>query len=76
VFAGNSSGSVENFKSKNDLNNLMMVKTDRSGAIVYVLVDVYPDRSTANAAAADLEARTGSKPWVRSVAGLQNIVAQ
>ena len=76
VYAGKSTDSVENYKSNNDLNNLMSVKTDRAGTIVYVLVDVYPDRSTANAAAADLEARTGSKPWVRSVAGLQNIVAQ
>ena len=51
------------------------MKTDRSGSIVYVLVDIHPDRSSANAAAADLEMKTGSKPWVRSVAGLQKIVA-
>ena len=76
VFAGKSPDSVENFKNNNDLSNLMTVKTDRSGSIVYVLVEVHPDRGTANAAAADLEARIGSKPWVRSVAGLQNIVAQ
>jgi len=76
VFAGKSPDSVENFKNANDLSNLMTVRTDRSGSIVYVLVDVHPDRGTANAAAADLEARIGSKPWVRSVAGLQKIVAQ
>lgn len=76
VYAGKSPDNVEKFKSANDLGNLMTVMTDRSGSIVYVLVDIYPDRSTANAAAADLEMKTGSKPWVRSVAGLQNIVAQ
>ena len=76
VFAGKSIESVNRFKNNNDLNSLMTVRTDRSGAIVYVLVDVHPDRASANAAAANLEARTGSKPWVRSVAGLQKIVAQ
>lgn len=76
VYASKTDDSVEKFKSNNGLENLMTVKTDRSGAIVYVLVDVHPDRASANAAATDLEAKTGSKPWVRSVAGLQKIVAQ
>lgn len=76
VYAGKSIGNVDNFKNNNALYGLMTVKTDRSGDIVYVLVDVHPDRATANAAAADLEIKTGSKPWVRSVAGLQKIVAQ
>jgi len=76
VYAGKTVDSVENFKTNNDLADLQTVKTDRSGAIVYVLVDVHPDRATANAAAADIEAKTGSKPWVRSIAGLQKIVAQ
>lgn len=75
VYAGKTIDSVENFKNNNALYNLMTVKTDRSGSIVYVLVDVHPDRATANAAATDLEMKTGSKPWVRSVAGLQKIVA-
>jgi len=75
VFAGNTLESVENFKSSKDLADLTTVKTDRSGSIVYVLVDIYPDRATANAAAAELEIKTGTKPWVRSLAGLQKIVA-
>ena len=76
VYASKTNNSVEKFKSNKGLENLMTVKTDRSGAIVYVLVDVHPDRASASAAAADLETKTGSKPWVRSVAGLQKIVAQ
>jgi septal ring-binding cell division protein DamX len=76
VYAGNTFESVEKFKSSKGLENLMIVRTDRSGSIVYVLVDVHPDRATANAAAADLEIQTGSKPWVRSIAGLQKIVAE
>ena len=75
VYAGKTTDSIENFKTSKGLENLMMVKTDRGGSIVYVLVDVHPDRSSANAAAANLEAKTGSKPWVRSIAGLQKIVA-
>ena len=76
AYASKTFESAENFKSNNGLDNLMTIKTDRAGAIVYVVVDIYPDRSTANAAAVDIEAKTGSKPWVRSLAGLQNIVAQ
>lgn len=76
VYASKTNGSVEKFKSNKGLENLMTVKTDRAGAIVYVLVDVHPDRATADAAAADLEMKSGSKPWVRSIAGLQKIVAQ
>ena len=76
VYASKTTESVEKFKSSKGLENLMTVKTDRSGSIVYVLVDVHPDRSSADAAAGQLEASTGSKPWVRSIAGLQKIVAQ
>jgi septal ring-binding cell division protein DamX len=76
VFASNTADSVEKYKNEKGLENLMSVRTDRSGSIVYVLVDVHPDRASANAAAADLEITTGTKPWVRSVAGLQKIVAE
>lgn len=76
VYASKTTDSVEKFKSEKGLENLMSVRTDRSGSIVYVLVDVHPDRATANVAASDLEIKTGTKPWVRSVAGLQKIVAQ
>ncbi len=75
VFAGTTVESVENFKTNKDVADLMTVKTDRSGSIVYVLVDIYPDRAAADAAAAELEVKTGSKPWVRSLGGLQKIVA-
>jgi len=75
VYASKTTESVEKFKDSKNLAELKTVKTDRSGSIVYVLVDIYPDRSSANTAAADLEMKTGSKPWVRSVAGLQKIVA-
>ena len=76
VYASKTTSTVDKFKTSHDLDDLMMVKTDRSGSIVYVLVDIYPDRNAANAASGELEAKTGSKPWVRSVAGLQKIVAQ
>ncbi len=76
VYASKNVSSMEAFKTNKGLENLMAVKTDRSGSIVYVLVDVHPDRTSANAAASDLEIKSGSKPWVRSIAGLQKIVAQ
>jgi len=76
AYAGKTMDSLESFKAKNDLPELKAVRTERSGAIIYVLVDIQPDRASANAAANSIEAKTGSKPWVRSVAGLQKIVAQ
>jgi septal ring-binding cell division protein DamX len=76
VYASKTAESIEKFKTSKNLAELKTVKTDRSGSIVYVLVDIYPDRRSANTAAADLEIKTGSKPWVRSVAGLQKIVLQ
>jgi septal ring-binding cell division protein DamX len=76
VYASKTTASVEKFKDDKGLENLMTVKTDRSGSIVYVLVDVHPDRASANVAAEQLEIKIGSKPWVRSIAGLQKIVAE
>jgi septal ring-binding cell division protein DamX len=76
VFAGNTVESVEKFKTDKGVEDLMTVKTDRSGSIVYVLVEIHPDRATADAAAAELEIKTGSKPWVRSLGGLQDIAVQ
>ena len=76
VFAAKSVDNVEQFKQNKDLADLMTVKTDVSGSIVYVLVDIYPTREAADAAAAELEYKTGSKPWVRSLAGLQKIAVQ
>lgn len=76
VYAGKTMESVEKFKANKELADLKIVKTDRGGTMVYVLVDLHSDRATANAAASDLEMKTGTKPWVRSVAGLQKIVAQ
>lgn len=75
VYAGNKVSSVDKYKASKELTNLKMVKTSRAGSIVYVLVDLHSDRSSANAAATELESRTGAKPWIRSVAGLQKIVA-
>jgi len=76
VYASKTAESVEKFISDKGLEGMKTVKTDRSGSLVYVLVDIYPDRATANAAAVDLETKIGSKPWVRSLAGLQKIVAR
>jgi septal ring-binding cell division protein DamX len=76
VYASKTAESVDKFISEKGLDGMKMVKTDRSGSIVYVLVDIYADLATANAAAVEIETKIGAKPWVRSLAGLQKIVAQ
>ena len=76
VAALNDIASVRRYQTRFGLEDLTAVRTDRNGAVVYVLLSLHPDRASANKAAAELELKTGSKPWVRSVAGLQKIVAQ
>ena len=73
VFAAKNIESIEKFKVNKYVSELTTVKTDRSGEIMYVLVDIYPDKASADAAAVELENKTGAKPWVRSLAGLQKI---
>jgi len=76
VTAMNDMASMRRYQSRFGLEDLTAVKTERNGSVIYVLLSLQPDRASANAAAADLESKTGAKPWVRSVAGLQKIVAQ
>ena len=76
VYAGKTEESVIRYQSAHGLNDLMMVKTERGGEIFFVLVSAHDDRATAINAAADLEQKTGSTPWVRSIAGLQKIAVE
>ena len=74
VYASNTEESMDRFRKDRGLEDLMVLKTDRDGKTVYVLVDIQPDRASAEQAAGFLAKKSGSKPWVRSVAGLQKIV--
>jgi septal ring-binding cell division protein DamX len=76
VYAGGSESSVTKYQEAHGLYDLQTVKTDRDGSIIYVLVSVHEDRASATQAAADLEQKTGSKPWVRSMAGLQKVAVE
>jgi septal ring-binding cell division protein DamX len=68
--------SMKRYQSRFGLEHLSVVKTDRNGSVIYVLLSLQPDRASANQAASELELKTGTKPWVRSIAGLQKIVVQ
>ena len=74
VYASSTTDNLDKYKVNNGLEDLTAVKTDRNGAPVYVLVSLHDTRSSANEAASNLEQIIGSKPWVRSVGGLQAIV--
>ncbi len=74
VYASKTMASMERFKTEKELTDLMTVRTDRKGNAVYILIDIHPDFASASQAATYLEKRTGSKPWIRSVAGLQKVV--
>lgn len=76
VYAGNTKSSVDKFQANNNLGNLKTIKTERSGTIYYVLVDIHSDRASANSAARTIEANTGTTPWVRSIVGLQKVIVQ
>lgn len=76
VAAMNNVPSMRRYQAKFGLEDLKTVKTDRNGSVMYVLLSLHPDRASANEAAVDLERKTGTRPWVRSVAGLQKIVVK
>ena len=76
IFASSNMSSMDNYKANNGLEDMLAVKTSRDGSIVYVLVSTHPDRASANMVAAELEQKTGTKPWVRSILGLQKVVYQ
>ena len=76
IFAASNMSSMDKYIANNGLEDMLSVKTDRDGSVVYVLVSTHPDRASANNVAAELEQRTGTKPWVRSILGLQKVVYQ
>lgn len=75
VYAGRKLNNVTSYKRSHGLDQLQIVKTNRDGGIMYVLVSLHDNRESAKQASFDLEQRTGSKPWVRPVTGLQRIFA-
>lgn len=76
IFASSNMASMDKFVANNGLEDMLAVKTDRDGSAMYVLVSPQPDRASANVVAAELEQRTGAKPWTRSILGLQKVVYQ
>jgi len=73
VYAGRVLANVNRYKETHALDDMEIVKTDRDGEIIYVLVGIHDGYSVASQAATDIEERTGSAAWVRSVSGLQNM---
>ena len=76
VYAGVSEDSINRYKEAHSLYDLMTVRTLRDGKIMYVLVSLHDTRSAATSAATDIEHRTGSTPWVRTISGLQKIAVE
>lgn len=76
IYASSKLASMEKYKANHGLEDMLSVRTARDGSIIYVLVSTHPDRASANVVAAELEMKTGTKPWVRSIQGLQKVVAQ
>ena len=76
IFASTNMASMDKYRINNGLDDMLAVKTDRDGSVVYVLVSPQSDRDSANMVASELEQKTGTKPWVRSILGLQKVVYQ
>jgi len=76
IYASSTLGRMDKFKADHGLDDMLAVSTDRDGSIIYVLVSTYPDRDSANIAAAELQQETGTKPWVRGIEGLQKVVTR
>lgn len=76
IYASSTINRVDQFKVDYGLDEMLAVRTDRDGSIIYVLVSPHLERSSATTLAADLQQKTGTKPWVRAIQGLQKVVAQ
>lgn len=76
VYAGKALANVNKYRSDHGLDYMQIVATERNGEIMHVLVGIYDDRKSAMQASVDVEASTGSKPWVRSITGLQKAAAK
>ena len=76
IYASSTMTRVDQFKADYGLDDMLAVRTDRDGSIIYVLVSPQFDRGSATTVAADLQQKTGTKPWVRAIQGLQKVVAQ
>ena len=74
IFASTNMASMDKYKAEKGLEDMLAVKTDRDGSVMFVLVNTHQDRASANLDAAGLEQKTGTKPWVRSILGLQKVV--
>lgn len=71
AFAGVSEASINRYKNAHDLYEMITVRTVRDGKVMYVLVSLHDYKSEALQAADAVMQKTGSKPWVRTVAGLR-----
>ncbi len=76
AYAATSEATMDKFKADKGLENMLVVKTDRDGKTMYVLVGLHDTRDSATQWAKTIEAQTGVKPWVRGIAGLQKVVQQ
>ncbi len=64
--------SLVKLRQRKKLEDARIVRQQRSGRTFYVLVQgIYPDRESAQTAAAEIRQRTGINPWVRRVRALQ-----
>ena len=66
---------VYRFADENRLSIKYIVPTVRDGVTWYVLLlDVYPDLTSAKQGKAEVEATLSTQPWIRRVGALQKLV--
>ena len=69
---------VDRYVAKHELQDVLHARIERGGQILHVLIlGAYPDRDSALQAAANLPpSLRGITPWIRSVASLQQAMAE
>ena len=66
---------VIRFANENEVSTEYIVATERDGVIWHVLLlDVYPDYSSAVAARDEISPRLKNEPWIRSVGSVQKLI--
>lgn len=66
---------VIRFANENEVSTEYIVATERDGVIWHVLLlDIYPDYSSAVAARDEISPRLKNEPWIRGVGSVQKLV--
>ena len=76
AYAGRVLANANRYIGAHDLDNMRIVKTNKEGNTINVVISIHDDLDSAKQAVIDIEEKTGSKPWIRLMGELQKIIIE